>query len=298
MKCLYPISMKDKHGYAVSVPCGQCIHCRLNHSRQWSIRITHEQLKYGDRSCFLTLTYDDEHLPADRSVHKEHVQLFLKRFRKHLGQNKIRYFGCGEYGDTFGRPHYHIIVFGVPVDADIFRNRHVHYEKGKPCGWHCNLDAWSDPKTHEYYGKVHIGTVTPESANYVASYVVKKVKGPHAKEYYASLGIEPEFVLMSRRPGIGSDYVNSHSGYYRTHNFVAMKGIKYPLPRYYKEKAHTFKVSVVDMASNLLRKGISADRVDDCVKAIVNGFDPLYSLEGAIQAEKNTKARLKIRSSK
>lgn len=298
MRCLYPITVKNATGQFIDVPCGQCIHCRLNQSRQWSIRITHEQLKYGDNSCFLTLTYDDDHLPADCSVHKEHVQLFLKRFRKHLGQKKIRYFGCGEYGDTFGRPHYHVIVFGVPVDADIFRNRHVHYEKGKPCGWHCDLSAWSDPKTYEYYGKVHIGTVTPESANYVASYVVKKVKGKQAKEYYSNLGIEPEFVLMSRRPGIGSDYISSHADYYRTHNFVALKGVKYPLPRYYKEKAETVSMSDAEFVDMCRRKGIPEDKIPYYRWRKLRGFDVFYDWRKAEQMEKNTKARLKIRSVK
>ena len=289
MRCLYPITVQNKQGQYVNAPCGQCIHCRLNQSRQWSIRITHEQLKYGDRSCFLTLTYDDEHLPADRSIHKRDLQLFLKRFRKQLGQKKIRYFGCGEYGDTFGRPHYHVIVFGVPVDADCFRNRHVHYEKGKPCGWHCDLDSWRN-------GKVHIGTVSSESANYVSGYVLKKVKGPQASEYYSTLGIEPEFVLMSRRPGIGSDYVVSHSDYYSIHRFATIKGVKYPLPRYSVEKVGKKRLSVDKMRDMLRRQGISEDRIDNCVKSICLGFDPLYTYENAVQSEKNTKARLHIRS--
>lgn len=237
MRCSYPVLVKDSYGMIVHAPCGQCMACRLNYARQWSARITHEQLKYGDRSCFLTLTYDDDHLPADMSVHKRELSDFMKRLRKQLGVKKVRFFGCGEYGDTFGRPHYHVILFGVPVDSDIFRNRHIHYESGKPCGWHADLQAWSDPKTKTYKGKVHIGTVTSDSANYVCGYVTKKVKGKHAKEYYDSLGIEPEFVLMSRRPGIGQDYVVSHGDYYRIHPFVTIKGVKYPLPRYYVDKA-------------------------------------------------------------
>ena len=230
MRCRFPLLVRNKQGYLVHAPCGQCTACRINQSRQWSSRITHEQLKYGDKSSFLTLTYDDEHLPADCSVHKRELSLFIKRFRKALGTKKLRFFGCGEYGDKFGRPHYHVIIFGVPVDSDVYGTRHVHYEKGRPLGWHCDFKCWP-------FGKTHIGTVTSDSANYCAGYVFKKIKGKKGQEYYSSLGIEPEFVLMSRRPGIGQDYVVSHSDYYRVHPYVTIKGVKYPLPRYYVDKA-------------------------------------------------------------
>lgn len=230
MKCRFPIERRNKlSGRVFKVPCGQCMVCRINHSRQWAGRIHNEQISYGDRSSFITLTYDNEHLPVDLSVHVDVLQRFLKRFRKDLGQKKIRYFGCGEYGDKFGRPHYHIIVFGVPVDSTIYQNRHQHYENGKPCGWHCDLRSWPN-------GKVHVGTVTYDSANYVAGYVLKKIRGKHAKEYYETLGIEPEFVLMSRMPGIGYQYVMIHADYYRDHPYLTIKGVKYPLPRYYKDK--------------------------------------------------------------
>lgn len=279
MRCSYPILVKNKHGLLVHAPCGQCQACRVNQSRQWSIRIVHEQLKYGDRSCFLTLTYDDEHLPGDLSVHKSVLSGFMKRFRKSLGVQRIRFFGCGEYGDKFGRPHYHVIIFGVPVDSTIFKNRHIHYEKGKPCGWHCDLSSWKN-------GKVHIGTVTLDSAYYVSGYVFKKIKGKAGHEYYANLGIDPEFILMSRRPGIGENYVVSHDGYYRVHPYVTIRGTKYPLPRYYVDKAGVKYNKLEALKQNMEKE---KELRDFCSEHDLEYWR--YVEDMADQAEKNIKAK-------
>lgn len=194
MRCTSPFK-KEINGVIREIPCGQCIACRLNHARMWSIRISHEATCHA-HNVFLTLTYDDDNLPKDNSVHKRELQLFFKRLRKDLGGVKIRYFACGEYGDQFGRPHYHAIIFGISYDCHVFKNK--RFDK-KTNGYHCQIDAWNK-------GLCHIGSVTVDSANYVAGYVTKKLKGKGAKEHYDKLGIEPEFVLMSRRPGIGSDF--------------------------------------------------------------------------------------------
>ena len=96
----------------VQLPCGQCIGCRLEKSRQWAMRIAHESSLY-DQNCFLTLTFSDEHLPQNLSVSKRDLQLFMKRLRKHFAPRKIRFFQCGEYGELNMRPHYHSILFNV-----------------------------------------------------------------------------------------------------------------------------------------------------------------------------------------
>lgn len=296
MRCLSPILVRNKQGQLVSAPCGQCIHCRLNYARQWSIRIAHERLKYGSNCCFLTLTYSDQFLPADRSVHKSELQKFFKRLRKQLGVKKIRYFACGEYGGLFGRPHYHVCLFGVPVDSKIFRNRHVHYEKGKPCGWHADLDSWRDPDSHEYLGKVHVGSLTPESANYVAGYILKKVKGKYAAEYYANLGIEPEFVLMSRKPGIGEDYVVKHKDYYQVNRYVTIKGTKYPLPRYYVNKAGV-KFSPLEAIQTKIDDYKKFH--DDCIsKGMTHSQMIQYADDLLVQMEKETRAKLKMKGNR
>ena len=210
MKCTSPFK-KEIDGVVYTLPCGQCMSCRLNHARMWSIRISHEASTHL-HNVFLTLTYDDEHLPVDNSVHKRDLQLFFKRLRKSLG-TKIRYFACGEYGDKFGRPHYHAIVFGLSADCAVFRNK--KFDR-KTQGYYCDMPCWDK-------GFVHIGSVTVDSANYVAGYVTKKLKGKNAKDYYLQKGIEPEFVLMSRRPGIGSDFFMNTSNSSKTTDLFGVK---------------------------------------------------------------------------
>jgi len=94
---------------ALNLPCGKCIGCRLDRSRQWAIRCMHEASLY-ERNCFITLTYSDEFLPNDRSVNVRHFQLFMKKLRKRFGPN-IRFYHCGEYGEKTSRPHYHALLF-------------------------------------------------------------------------------------------------------------------------------------------------------------------------------------------
>lgn len=91
----------------LSLPCGQCIGCRLKYSAQWAARCFHESTMHED-NCFLTLTFDDEHLPESISVRD--CQLFVKRLRKFASPEKLRYAYCGEYGELFLRPHYHVLV--------------------------------------------------------------------------------------------------------------------------------------------------------------------------------------------
>ena len=103
-------------------PCGQCMACRLNKQREKAMRIGHE-LQYHKESVFITLTYDPEHLPENGSLVKSDVQKFLKRLRKRLGVERVRYFLCGEYGELGNRPHYHLIVFGLSYnDTRIFED--------------------------------------------------------------------------------------------------------------------------------------------------------------------------------
>lgn len=197
MKCLYPRTVKSGDGQHYVVPCGQCIACRLNRVRDWSIRLMHE-LRYHDKAVFITLTYDDEHLPENGSLVKRDVQLYLKRLRKRLGDNKIRFFLCGEYGEKFLRPHYHLICFGIDWSNPIFRGKKFD---SKSKGYYLTKeDIWQK-------GIVYLGTVNYQSIRYVASYVNKKYLGKSAK-IYKEKGVIPEFTLMSRKPGIGEQFVN------------------------------------------------------------------------------------------
>ena len=96
----------------LDLPCGQCVGCRLERSRQWAMRCLHEA-KMHDRNCFVTLTYNNDNVPADRSLNYRDFQLFMKRLRFHFRGVPIRFYMCGEYGEDFGRPHFHACLFGL-----------------------------------------------------------------------------------------------------------------------------------------------------------------------------------------
>lgn len=203
------------------LPCGQCAGCRLERSRTWAVRCIHEA-QLHDENCFLTLTYDDAYLPDDDSLHKDHLTKFWKRLRKSLGDVKIRYFACGEYGSKFFRPHYHAIVFGYwPSDAKLFNIRH---------GTELYV---SDTIARLWpFGFHTVGAVSFESAAYVARYVLKKVNGKFADFVYD--GLEPEYVVMSRKPGIAYDWIKRFHGDVYPHDFIVVRDkFKCRPPRYY-----------------------------------------------------------------
>ena len=95
---------------SLQLPCGKCLGCRLERSRQWAMRCMHEASLY-ERNCFITLTYNDAHLPANRNLEYSDFQKFMKRFRKRFPSTKIRFYMAGEYGEKFGRPHFHACIF-------------------------------------------------------------------------------------------------------------------------------------------------------------------------------------------
>lgn len=184
-------------GSDMKIPCGQCIGCRLERSRQWAIRCIHEASQHEDNR-FVTLTYDDEHLPAGGSLDKDYFTRFMKRLRKWYGINKLRYFQCGEYGDTTSRPHHHACLFGIKFpDEHLFSNRF-----GVKL-YHSEIldNIWQG-------GFCTIGDVNFLSAAYAARYVLKKITGKKAEDHYH--GRHPEYITMSRRPGIGRAFLENY----------------------------------------------------------------------------------------
>lgn len=211
-----------KDGYEdleLEVPCGQCIGCRLERSRQWAIRCVHEASLYED-NCFITLTYDDEHLPKDGSVHVDHFQKFMKRLRKKF-PGTIRFFHCGEYGEENWRPHYHACLFNFDFpDKKLFKMSGEHRLYSSEA-----LDSlWT-------FGFSLIGDVTFESAAYVARYITKKVTGDKADEHYN--GRRPEYVTMSRRPGIGTRWVETWKHDIYPSGYTIINGKRVRLPKFY-----------------------------------------------------------------
>lgn len=198
----------------IQIPCGNCLSCRLDYSKQWATRCYGESL-YSENNYFITLTYDDEHLPKgslnNPTLVKEHFQKFIKSLRNY-GFEGLRYFGCGEYGDNTHRPHLHIILFNCPL-TDLTENLpYINNDGSKSFIKKC--DENGDPYYYseiianawKYKGQILIGRCTYKSCAYVARYVVKKSKGVNSS-VYKSLGIVPEFVLMSKKPGIGEKFI-------------------------------------------------------------------------------------------
>ena len=202
-----------------TVPCGQCVACRLNRSRDWAVRIMHECQSH-ERSAFLTLTYRDEDLPSNGSLDHRHVQLFFKRLRKSIAPKRIKFFVAGEYGDKLGRPHYHAILFGHWFDDSV---KFVRSESGY---WLYRSDVLDGLWRH---GHCQIGSVEFESAQYVAKYCLKKVTGDGAEAHYN--GRKPEYATMSR--GVGFDWISKFVDEVYASDEVIVNGVPCQPPRYY-----------------------------------------------------------------
>lgn len=197
-----PIGAYRQREYRVlQVPCGRCAGCRERDSRDWAIRLTCEASQHQE-SCFITLTYDREHLPRSGSVGKREMQLFLKKLRNHFPQWRLRYFLCGEYGGTTGRPHYHVCLFGVGFLAD-------REPAGKSKGGHPLYESATLSKLWGK-GRATVQDLTRETAAYCARYTNKKIAEVADRVRVLPDGrtvrLAPEFLLMSRRPGLGADW--------------------------------------------------------------------------------------------
>lgn len=242
MPCYHPLkAIRSSSGVTVlngdaklfnlQLPCGQCIGCRLERSRQWAVRCMHEASQH-EHNCFITLTYDDEHLPHDGSLNHRHFQLFMKRLRKHFSNIDIRYYMCGEYGGKLGRPHFHAILFGCN-----FADYRIWFKSdaGSSLYRSQTLESlWT-------YGFSSIGAVTFESAAYVARYVMKKVTGHNVDSHYSSVSTVtgevfqrvPEYNRMSLKPGIGAKWFARYRTDVFPHDRVIVDGTPTKPPRYY-----------------------------------------------------------------
>lgn len=231
----------------MDVPCGQCIGCKLERSRQWAMRLMHEN-QLHEQSAFLTLTYAPEKLPRHGSLVKKHFQDFMKRYRFWLEHKKLRFFHCGEYGENFGRPHYHALIFG----HDFADKEHKFTTKRGDKVY--TSDKLNELWTH---GLCSIGNVTFESAAYVARYVTKKITGKKALHHYNNIDLNtgeilsersPEYVTMSRRPGIGKSWFEKYSSDVFPHDEVVLRGSKMKPPKYYSqlyEKFHPDEMELI-----------------------------------------------------
>lgn len=248
MPCFYPLAARqtisgeivfkkktDRHFVSnLQLPCGRCIGCRLERARQWAVRCLHES-QLHESNCFLTLTFNDEKestaLEAPRgSLSIRTHQKFMKRLRK-LAPS-CRFYMCGEYGEKLGRPHYHYLIFGYEFSDKTYLKKSA---SGENLYTSATLDKiWP-------YGHAWIGDVTYKSCGYVAAYVMKKITGDKADEHYKRTDeagndywLQPEFNLMSRKPGIARDWWGQFHTDVTTHDAIIQRGgIKAKPPRYY-----------------------------------------------------------------
>lgn len=206
----------------LELPCGQCIQCRLTHSRMWASRCLMEADLYM-HNCFVTLTYSPKFLPKSGSLVKSDFQKFMKRLRKHYVGKRIRYYMCGEYGEKFSRPHYHACLFNHDFDDKYMWS----CKKGMPVLYRSDTLEKLWP-----YGFSTVGEVTFESAAYVARYIMKKIP---LSEY--PQGLIPQYTAMSRRPGIASDWYDKYeSDVFPSDKVVIKDGVYLKPPRYFDKK--------------------------------------------------------------
>ncbi|WNK14680.1 MAG: replication initiator protein [Microvirus sp.] len=218
---------------ALTLACGQCWGCRLERSRQWAVRCMHEASLYED-NVFVTLTYDDDHLPPGASLHYPDFQRFMKRLRRRFSSARPRFYMCGEYGETFGRPHFHVCLFNFRFPDQVYFSK-------SPSGHRLFRSAVLEALWP--FGHSYIGAVTFESAAYVARYVMKKITGDRAAAHYRVVDTStgevfdraPEFNHMSLKPGIGRPWLDRYFPDIRADGKVVVNGRKARAPRYYEK---------------------------------------------------------------
>lgn len=271
----------------LSLPCGQCVGCRLERSRQWAIRCMHEASLH-EENCFITLTYNNENCPKDMSLHYEEYQLFMKRLRKAFPGKNIKFYMAGEYGELFDRPHFHAILFGVD-----FHDRKYF----KTTGSGAKLDRSDILERIWDKGYSTVGNVTFESSAYVARYIMKKMTGKarldengnwiDPLQHYKYCDLEtgeliqrkPEFNKMSLKAphgsppgtpgGIGAGWYDKFKDDVYPHDYVVVNGKKCRPPRYYDKIYQKFQPEDFEMlqfARELEGRSHSADNTPERLK--------------------------------
>lgn len=230
LKCLEPVRIRHGEDF-IYVPCGHCEACAYNKQADWATRLEFEAKSYPKQSVlFVGLSYNDEHLPENGTLVKRDVQLFMKRLRKHIYPRKCRFFLAGEYGEEKGRAHYHVILFGVTrQDLKLYAD----FYSRKIRGTVAFSRLWHD-KTNAPIGRVTIQDINPVHYAYVAKYATKKYHGQDAKDWEDFTGTIPEFVQMSRNPGIGREECLARIERLKRDGAIWIKpGVYKPLPRYF-----------------------------------------------------------------
>ncbi len=240
----------DLHTAYVDMPlqvaCGKCMGCKLERARDWAIRCSHETQMH-EENTFITLTYDEKNLPMQNGIptlDPREFQLFMKKLRKKR-ETKILFFHSGQYG-RLGRPHHHALLFGCGFTDATFWRRSNNY----------NIYRSEELEKIWTNGHSEIGTATFESAGYIARYTIKETE--------QIKGRKPEYLTMSRRPGIGQHWLNKYmADVYPTDEVITPSGNKIRPPRYYD-------LQLEKQEPQLLKK-IKRQRVENLTEEMKSG---------------------------
>lgn len=235
----------DAHEFPTyDIPCGKCELCRVEARYTKALRIMLEAESWPSGTSFITLTYDNENLGNPDLCHEDWAQ-FVKNFRQKFCQvqycklgvprhskrfgkvhsktfKEIKQVMCGEYGDTFGRKHFHGIIFNHSF-ADL-KSTGTFSKKGNEVFTSDELKAvWKK-------GHVQVAPVTMELALYVGSYVTdfldeENVNAGHKKKQYGRFG-----------KGIGESWIRKYWKSALSVGCIKTFERDYPIPRYFINK--------------------------------------------------------------
>ncbi len=298
-------------GQVFNVPCRDCIGCNLAEQRQWSVRCFHEALTHVHRtfdpvsrittevpnSCVITLTFNDEHLPADGRVNHKTFQLFMKRLRNHRirylrDPTPVRYFMCAEYGGKTSRPHFHAIIYGHTF-GDQYKSISLDQQTNTHSTeldelWHQKAPGQDIPTN---IGRATVDNFSFAGACYVAGYVAKKSSlGPTgpietsvntATGELSSVATAPEYRKMSTKPGLGHDYLvqNKQQNLVRIYESDSIKIADWTFhcPSYYDTLLERYRPDLVDQVQETRAEGSgeyalewTQDRCDSAERAMLD----------------------------
>lgn len=211
----------------LSLPCGKCIGCKLDRGKEWAVRCTHEA-RMHEFNCFVTLTYDDDHLPCHGFLRHRDFQLFMKRLRKTFSDIKIRYLMCGEYGETMKRAHYHAILFGL----DFYDRKPFNRGKSGMLNYTSEIltNIWQN-------GHCTVSPFSPCAAGYIARYNTKSLDDSFYRvvdETTGELLFAPkEYLKASTHPGLGALFFDKYQDEIVNSDSVILDANEIKLPRYY-----------------------------------------------------------------
>lgn len=240
MECTHKITLKS----GLVVPCGKCPSCLANSRSEWIFRLS-EEAKHSEFSVFVTLTYDEDHLPPGGNVCKKDVQDFHKRLRKHFPSGDLRYYLVSEYGDHTFRPHYHGLYF-------------FHHKYEYEYIYNIFLTSWQN-------GFIKFGEVEAGSIVYCTKYCLKHKILP---DKFCT----PNFRLISKMSigGIGVQYLDTMKDYHlETENFISVyaEGKRSRMPRYFRDRINPYKgASKYNPLHYLIEQDYEQERRESLVK--------------------------------